>query len=115
MTLEQFRAWLSGVEDMQEDDWTPSPTQWKKIRSKFDEIELPTLQSEHTAPTHPPGVRSLQLQPLMEPAPSLIPMMEPVQPPLPQMRFESDIIHPQVNQQGNPSPKVDGTYRSGFV
>lgn len=114
MTLEQFRAWLSGVEDMQDDDWTPSPTQWKKIRSKFDEIEVP-IQS--TAPTYPPVARSYQVQPLMEPAPSLIPMMEPTLPPPPQMRFESDIVHPPVSgaTPGNVPPNANGTYRSGFV
>lgn len=38
LTLNEFRAWLSGVEEMQSDDWTPDHTQWRRIRSKIDEI-----------------------------------------------------------------------------
>jgi hypothetical protein len=35
LTLNQFKSWLEGVEEMQGDDWTPSPEQWKKIRLKI--------------------------------------------------------------------------------
>lgn len=38
ITLDKFRAWLEGVEEMQADDWTPSPEQWQRIRSKIDDI-----------------------------------------------------------------------------
>ena len=38
VTLEEFRAWLSGVEEMQPDDWTPDSTQWRRIRAKIDLI-----------------------------------------------------------------------------
>lgn len=37
-TLGEFRAWLSGVEEMQADDWAPDLTQWKRIRARIDEI-----------------------------------------------------------------------------
>ena len=36
ITIMEFRAWLQGVEEMQEDDWHPNETQWKKIRGKID-------------------------------------------------------------------------------
>lgn len=39
MLLKEFKSWLEGVEDMQDDDWTPSDIQWKKIRKKIDELE----------------------------------------------------------------------------
>jgi len=35
----EFRAWLSGIEDMQPDDWSPSRDQWIKIRAKIDSVE----------------------------------------------------------------------------
>lgn len=37
-SLEQFKAWLSGVEEMQEDGWVPNSTQWRRIRQKIDEV-----------------------------------------------------------------------------
>ena len=48
--IDTFKAWLSGVEDMQGDDWTPSAEQWKKIRSK---INLLTI-TEYEDPKHFP-------------------------------------------------------------
>lgn len=38
LTLGEFRAWLSGVEEMQTGDWYPDPQQWKTIRAKIDEV-----------------------------------------------------------------------------
>ena len=35
-TLENFRSWLEGVEEMQGDDWVPTMEHWKKIRDKID-------------------------------------------------------------------------------
>ncbi len=37
-TLGEFKAWLSGVEEMQPEGWSPDLGQWKKIRSKIDNI-----------------------------------------------------------------------------
>lgn len=42
-----FRAWLQGVEDMQDDGWVPSPAQWKKIRAKIDLIEEQVVVKQH--------------------------------------------------------------------
>lgn len=39
LTLDMFKAWLQGVEEMQGPDWTPSPEQWRKIREKLEQIE----------------------------------------------------------------------------
>lgn len=38
ITLRDFKSWLSGVEEMQEDDWSPSTEQWRRIRQKIDLI-----------------------------------------------------------------------------
>lgn len=37
-TLSEFKAWLSGVEEMQSEDWSPDLTQWRRIREKIDNI-----------------------------------------------------------------------------
>ena len=42
-----FRAWLQGVEDMQEEGWVPSGAQWKKIRAKIDLIEEQVVVKQH--------------------------------------------------------------------
>ncbi len=39
ISLEQFRSWLQGVEDMQPDDWIPNAEQWKRIREKIDQVD----------------------------------------------------------------------------
>lgn len=38
LSLNEFRAWLSGVEEMQPEDWTPNANQWRTIRSKIEEV-----------------------------------------------------------------------------
>ena len=38
LTLYEFRAWISGVEEMQPNNWVPDAGQWKTIRSKFNDI-----------------------------------------------------------------------------
>lgn len=107
MTLEQFRAWLCGVEDMQEIDWTPSPSQWKKIRDKLDEIDGGSQPTTNSVVYRPPQTNV----PLFEPAPSLLPRVDPVS--LPHVRFDSEISQPQVDSSN--VPNTGSGYRSGFV
>ncbi len=38
LTFHDFRVWLSGVEEMQDEDWTPSATQWRTIREKIEDV-----------------------------------------------------------------------------
>lgn len=38
ITLNEFRAWLDGVEELQPNDWSPDAKQWKLIRDKIDNI-----------------------------------------------------------------------------
>jgi len=42
-TLAEFRAWLSGVEELQPDNWAPNADQWKLIRDKIDGITVPKV------------------------------------------------------------------------
>ena len=46
-TLSQFRAWLEGVEEMQESNWIPNHDQWAIIRTKINELE-PDVQIKET-------------------------------------------------------------------
>ena len=38
-TVAEFRAWIEGIEEMQEASWHPSAAQWKKIRTRIDTIQ----------------------------------------------------------------------------
>lgn len=37
-TLGEFRAWLSGVEEMQPENWAPDLTQWRRIRERIENV-----------------------------------------------------------------------------
>lgn len=37
-TLKEFQAWLTGIEEIQPDDWHPDLDQWKLIRERMDGI-----------------------------------------------------------------------------
>lgn len=47
-TLSEFRAWLSGVEELQPADWAPDAAQWKLIREKIDNIAEPKNEGVDT-------------------------------------------------------------------
>lgn len=36
ISVSEFKSWMSGVEDMQEDDWVPNKQQWERIKSKIE-------------------------------------------------------------------------------
>ena len=36
INISEFKQWLAGVEDMQEDGWVPDAVQWAKIRAKVE-------------------------------------------------------------------------------
>lgn len=49
ISFQEFKAWLQGVEEMQDEGWTPTAVQWKKIKDKLEQIDFsitrPTQQS----------------------------------------------------------------------
>ena len=51
--IDTFKAWLSGVEDMQGDDWTPCAEQWKKIRSKINLLTVVEYEDPKHFPQQP--------------------------------------------------------------
>lgn len=38
ITLNEFKFWLEGVEEMQPENWTPDARQWARIREKINTI-----------------------------------------------------------------------------
>jgi hypothetical protein len=55
ISLEKFKAWLEGVEEMQPEDWHPDATQWKKIREKIDLIN--DVKTVAQAPVSTPQIQ----------------------------------------------------------
>lgn len=47
-TLAEFRAWLSGVEELQPEGWAPDATQWVLIRDKIACISEPKVSTSDT-------------------------------------------------------------------
>ena len=39
VSLNEFKAWLEGIEELQPRDWAPNSDQWKTIRNKIKLIE----------------------------------------------------------------------------
>lgn len=119
ITLDQFKSWLLGVEDMQPENWTPSNTQWKKIRAKIDEIGHSQSATMQPNVYYPRDTTQYQVVPLMEPAPapSMIPNFNMMR--APTNRFESDIVQPTVVSPVDPSHQVpafqNDTFSSQFV
>lgn len=112
ISVREFRMWLQGVEEMQEDSWTPSPSQWKRIRAKIDSI----ADAPAARPAAPP------VQPPITYAPTGAPTM-PATPAGP-----SSLMVPAAPTQLNPllagsggqikTPDIDTSksdYQSGFV
>lgn len=61
MTMNEFKFWLTGVEELQPDGWHPSEEQWKLIRNKIDSIVEPKVQQPA------PVVQQPQFQPQLQP------------------------------------------------
>lgn len=91
ITLDQFRSWLQGVEDMQTEDWAPNADQWKVIREKIDLI---VLREELTAQTTTAPFPSYGggYQP---PVPSYMPPLPPIIRP----QLETAVIMDNTGQQ----------------
>jgi len=76
ITLDQFQAWLEGVEELQAKDWSPDATQWKLIRNKIKNIVIPEPVVAEVPLTFP-GQPAPAARPAAAPAPSNIPGLPP--------------------------------------
>lgn len=55
VTLQEFNAWLEGVEELHPTNWHPDESQWKLIRNKIKNIvpDEPTVVATPVAPGYP--------------------------------------------------------------
>jgi hypothetical protein len=107
-TLPEFHAWLSGVEEMQEEGWTPTPVQWKKIREKIFSIEIVPVTA--VAPISHYGNNHVPV-----PAPAY--EHRPPQPPLPAQILSPDAPMQTTAEAKVKTPDIDsssGEYKSAF-
>jgi hypothetical protein len=56
ISVSEFKSWISGIQDMQEDDWTPNKSQWNKIRDKINLLS----EQEDIAPAQQPQYQQPQ-------------------------------------------------------
>lgn len=122
LDIETFKAWLSGVEDMQGADWTPSPEQWKKIRAKIDQITVPeeevSVAVVQPPVYYPPGVRAVPAMHEIQQPPTYV--NGGSLPPLPnfqgpQLGAGGSLPAFQAPGAGNNNPQLsDAPYESSF-
>lgn len=135
ISLNEFRAWLEGVEELQPEGWSPSGEQWQLIREKFDSIvedPRPASKTRAEAPVAQP-----QPVPQHQPVPQGPPQHRPAPPPMAMGPSELESVAPDVEMtpaarqalegrmpsvQQSPDGKLktpnidisDGEYRSSF-
>jgi len=84
LTVKEFRMWLEGVEEMQPEGWTPTETQWRRIREKIDQVqdvvvappavqEIPMMPGTMALPPSGNPLESMNIDPSRFPPPSLPP------------------------------------------
>jgi len=92
LTIKEFKMWLQGVEEMQDENWIPTATQWKRIREKIDDIndQAPAAPAQPApvmyappAPTYatPAGPTVLAPGGMGNPAGATAPSFAPAPPP----------------------------------
>ena len=110
ITLEKFKAWLEGVEEMQDDGWVPTVVQWTKIREKIELIEeQPTVsypQAYSPPPQYPGSSYSTPRDLAVEPPPMIFEESVLEKPRMPRspgggITLPSEIQQPLVGPGGN--------------
>ena len=72
VTLSQFNAWLEGIEELQETNWSPDAKQWKTIRNRIKCIvEAQPQPQVFESPRHRNNQSNLQQSTLPPPAPEI--------------------------------------------
>jgi len=109
-TLGEFRAWLSGVEEMQSEDWSPDLTEWRRIRQRIDEI-VESRPPRNTEDDGPP-IRYPSFVPPSNLMPEQPIMPQPIPPTPPPFMNTSGVEGARIK-----TPNVDtsaGTYASSL-
>lgn len=53
MTVSQFKMWIQGLSEFQEDDWIPNVNQWNLIRERIDLLEEGAVQQVYVQQGQP--------------------------------------------------------------
>jgi hypothetical protein len=111
ITVNDFKNWIKGVIEMQDDDWVPDAKQWNKILTKIYEIDNGPI-----APTRPPiayqqpaGPVYREPQQFIQPQPMASTIMTP------QRTELSGPISIGSGQLPVKTPNIDGNYDTPFV
>lgn len=117
ITLDQFRAWLEGVEEMQEDGWTPDVRQWTKIREKIDMIRSQPAPAQ-PAPFVPHPAANVPVQQTVPPPSAFDQVTTQPAPRAPiQLNPDAPIANDPTGKVPVKAPDIDtsdGNYKSSF-
>ncbi len=81
ITVKEFKMWLEGVEEMQEENWTPDARQWTRIREKINNIAEVDGGPTYSLPPRPQAVREVEQPVYNQPALRAIPAGPSMMPP----------------------------------
>ena len=128
LSIDQFRSWLEGVEDMQEEGWVPDERQWRKIRQKIDLVIESTPPTAHSV-VYPPqrmpqqSVSSIPVEMEQElemappPGPSALDGMKRPASPAPTIKMDDGAPIARDLKTPAPAKNIDtsnGNYKSSF-
>jgi len=115
-TLNEFQAWLSGVEEMQDGNWVPTLEQWELIRRRIeliipDEV-TPNIQTTVGGPFNPnlANIPNFPMVPDSFGNTSIMPSTTQLQPGAP----PSYTPPSQLGSEKTPDMEA-GDYKSGFA
>lgn len=74
LSVNEFKMWIAGIEDMQEKGWTPNASQWAKIKAKITQLEDTVVEYQPERTT----VQSYQREPIEQPNPWQQPLIQPM-------------------------------------
>ena len=113
ITLRDFNNWLSGLEEIQPDEWAPNKDQWELIRNKIKCIieEPPVLTPQHPAYNPQNVQRRAAVAPVQQPMQPVTPppAMVPQQPANPSFVQNEKVAAPASNVDSS-----DGSFDSTF-
>lgn len=114
VTLQEFQAWLEGVEELQAKDWSPDATQWKLIRNKIKNIIAPVpvvAEAPIRIPVAPALAPGLPLAPV---EPGSIPDFEITEPTEAAAKMLAPSTPAVPAKTPNIEPGADGKVKSAF-
>jgi hypothetical protein len=113
LSLRDFRSWLSGVEEMQDDGWSPSAEQWRRIRVKIDMIkDEPSVGVTNTSPAAKVPVYPTSTTPVAAPPSTFERVPVPAAPP----QIPSNVPMASVDGQIIKTPSSDTVgYKTSFA